>query len=94
MQLSFNDLRAELHEETAMAIALGGMRIPYNKERAFSVRLGHYRSGNAIASAAAFRLPAGALFLPDTISSEVNVGIAYGFDYSQTRLSMSFAWRW
>ena len=87
LQLSFDELRTESHEGTAIAIALGSMHIPYNRDRAFGLRLGHYRSGDAVALAGAFRLP-------EKTRAVVDVGIAYGFDYSQTRINASLTWRW
>ena len=87
LQLAFEDLRAESHEGTAIAIALGSMHIPRGRDRAFGLRLGHYRSGDAIAAAGAFRLP-------ERTRAEVKVGVAYGFDYAQTRMNASVTWRW
>ena len=87
LQLSFDNLRTESHEGAAMAIALGGMRIPDNRDLALGVRLGHYRSADAIAAAGAFRLP-------ETTRAVVRVGVAYGFEQSRTRMSASIVWRW
>jgi len=93
LELSFNELRTESREETAISIALGGLRIPYNKDRAFGVRVGHYESSNAVAAAGAFRLSK-AFLLPERFRAEVNIGSAYGFDYSQARVSAGITWRW
>lgn len=94
LRLSFDELRAESHEGTAIAIALGGMQIPYSKDAAFSLRLGHYRSGFAISAAGAFRLSAGSFFLPEDVSTVVDLGIAQGLDYSQTGSTAGITWSW
>ena len=80
-------MRAQSHEGTAIAIALGGLHLPYNRDMAFGLRMGHYRSGDAVALAGAFRLPG-------NTRTVINVGFAYGFDFYQTRLNASLAWQW
>lgn len=85
---SLNELRSESHQETAIAIALGGVRIPYDNDAAFGVRLGQFRSANAVAATGAFRLP------EETGGAVAKVGVAYGFDQPQTRMKVSLTWRW
>ena len=94
LRLSFDELRSESHEGTAVAVALGGMHIPYSKDSAFSLRLGHYRSGLAISAAGAFRLPAGAFRLPEDVSTVVDVGVAHGLEYHQTGSTAGITWGW
>ena len=94
LQLSFNELRAESHEGTAIAIALGGMHIPHGKDRAFALRLGHYRSGLAVSAAGAFRLPPSALGLPQAVTTVVDLGVAHGMEYSRTGSTAGITWGW
>ncbi len=86
LHLSFDELRAESHEATAIAIALGGVRIPRNQQGAFSLRLGNFRSGNALAAAGAFRLPESPVV--------IDLGISHGFEYSQTGFAAGVTWSW
>ena len=101
LQLSFEGLRAESHEGTAIAISLGGMQIPHGKDSAFSLRLGHYRSGLAVAASGAFRLPPGAFSLPDgtfgltgDVATVVDFGVAHGMEYSRTGSTAGITWGW
>lgn len=87
MLVRLNDLRDETQEATALAIALGGLRIPYDKDNAFSMRLGNFRSGNAIAAAGAFRLSAD----PNVV---LDIGAAWGVEYHQTGVSAGITWSW
>ena len=87
LHLLFDGLRSESHEGAAIAIALGSMRIPRDRDRAVGVRLAHYRSGDAIAVSGAFRLP-------ERTRAVVSLGIAYGFEYHQKRMNVRLAWRW
>ncbi len=87
LQHSFSRLRSESHEGTAIAIALGGMRLPQDKDRAISLRLGHFRSKSAIAAGGAFRL----LEEPNVV---LDFGISQGLDYSQTGGSAGITWSW
>ena len=85
--MRLSDLRDETQEATAIAIALGGLRVPYGKENAFSMRLGNFRSGNAVAAAGAFRLSTD----PDVV---LDFGAAWGVEYHQTGITAGITWSW
>ena len=94
LQLSFEGLRAESHEGTAIAISLGGMQIPHGKNSAFSLRLGHYRSGLAVAASGAFSLPTRTFGLTEDVTTVVDFGVAHGMEYSRTGSTAGITWGW
>ena len=87
LRIDLDDLRDESQEAAAIAIALGGLRIPYDKDRAFSMRIGHFRGESAIAAQGAFRLDTD----PDVV---FNIGAAHGIEYSQTGFTAGITWSW
>ena len=87
LHIGLNDLRDESREATAVAIALGNLRIPYEKDRAFSIRIGHFMGENAIAAQGAFRVSKE----PDVV---IDLGIGQGAKYSQTGVSAGITWAW
>ena len=91
LQQSFDGLQAESREGTAIAITLGGMHVPDGRERAITLRLGNFRSGNAIAAGGAFRLPDSQPTGPDVV---VDFGISHGLEYSQNGGSVGITWSW
>ena len=87
LRADFNQLRSESREATAISLALGGLRVPYDRDGAFSMRFGHFRGESAIAAQAAFRLSSD----PDTV---VDIGAAHGIEYSQTGFSAGVTFSW
>ena len=78
-------LRSESQEGTAVAIALGGLRMPANKDNALSLRYGRFENEQAIAAQAGFRLR-------DNLT--VDFGVSHGFEYSQRGYSAGFVLSW
>ena len=66
---------------------MGGLHVPYDKDGAFSMRVGNFRGESAIAAQGAFRLSAD----PDVV---VDIGAAYGVEYSQTGFKAGITWSW
>ena len=87
LQYSFSELHGETQEAAAIAITLGGLRIPHGKDRAVSVRFGNFGSGNAIGALGALRLSED----PDVA---LDFGFSYGFEYSQTGVTAGLTWSW
>ena len=87
LRIDLGGLRDRSREGTAMALALGGLRIPYNKDRSFSMRFGQFMGETAIAAQGAFRVSED----PDVT---VDVGAAYGVHYSQSGFTAGFTWSW
>ncbi len=71
----YADFQNEANEGTAIAIALGGFRIPHDKDNAFSLRFGHFEGQSAVAAQTAIRLFSKVTF---------GMGVAHGLEYSQT----------
>ena len=82
---SFHRLRGETRESTAIAIALGGVDLPIDKDRSVTVQFGNYEGANALALGAGFRLSDG---------WQVEFGAAIGLRYNQTgfRAGMTYGW--
>ncbi len=87
LRIELGGLRDKSREGTAMALALGGLRIPYNKDKSFSMRFGQFMGETAIAAQGAFRVSSD----PDVT---VDVGAAYGVHYSQSGFTAGFTWSW
>ena len=78
-------LEQELREGTAVAISLGGFRIPNGREQALSLRFGYFEEGTAL-SAQYGR------YLRDDLVLELGVGI--GLDYQQTGYAAGLVYGW
>lgn len=87
LRIDIAGLRDESQEATAIAIALGGLRIPYDKDQAFSMNIGNFRGKNAVSAQGAFRLSAD----PDVV---VDIGAAHGLEYHQTGFKAGITWSW
>ena len=87
LRIDLDNLSDESQEATAIAIALGGLRIPYDKDRAFSMNIGSFRGENAIAAQGAFRLSTD----PDVV---IDLGAAHGIEYNQTGFKAGITWSW
>ena len=85
LQYRFRDLRNEAREATAIAIALGNIDIPADKERAVSVDLGHFRDASALALGGAVRVKE---------NWQVNFGAAMGLNREQLGLTTGARYAW
>ncbi len=85
LQYQFHRLRGETREATAIAIALGGVDVPIDRDRTVTVQFGHYEGDNAVALGAAFRL---------NENWQTEVGASLGLRYKQTgfRAGMTYEW--
>ena len=63
------------------------MRLPYDKDRAFSIRIGTYKGETAIGALGAFRLSTD----PDVT---LDFGGAFGIEHSQKGVTAGITWSW
>ncbi len=80
-------MHSQSREGTAIALSLGGLRIPIDKDSAFAVRYGQFEGELAFSAQGAFRLSSD----PDVA---VDVGAAYGVNHRQTGITAGFTWSW
>ena len=78
-------LEQELREGTAVAISLGGFRIPNGRKQALSLRFGYFEEGQALS------LQYGQ-YLRDDLVLELGAGI--GLDYQQTGYAAGLIYGW
>ena len=78
-------LRGEALEGTAIALAIGGINLPANADRAVALRLGHFEGMEALALGAALRIGGSATF---------DFGLSHGLEYSQTGYSAGITLTW
>ena len=78
-------LEEELQEGSAVAISMGGFRIPNGRERALSLRFGHFEESNALSVQYG-------QYLRDNLVLELGFGM--GLEYQQTGYAAGLIYGW
>ena len=85
LNAKYRALRSENREGTAVALALGGIYLPKDKDNAINMRFGHFEGESALAAAGAFRI---------NENWWADFGVAYGLRHNQLGYSggVTFSW--
>lgn len=81
----YRNLRGQSREGTALAIALGGIHVPVDKDRSVSLRFGYFESEEALALGASFRLEE---------NWQIDFGMGHGLRYEQRGYSGGLSYSW
>ena len=85
LQHQYRNLRARSREGTALAIALGGIHVPVDKDRSVSLRFGYFESEEALALGGSFRLEE---------NWQIDFGMGHGLRYEQRGYSGGLSYSW
>ena len=85
LNAKYRVLRSENREATAVALALGGMQVPLDRDNAVSMRFGNFEGESALAAAGAFRI---------NENWRADFGVAYGLRHNQLGYSGGITFSW